>query len=62
MTPGLLPPHLSFSVRLNFVTLSDCLSVGKREMQNFRVGKDLLTDRHHINIYVAGPFYVPGMT
>ena len=44
------------------VTLSDCLSVGKREMQNFRVGKDLLTDRHHINIYVAGPFYVPGMT
>lgn len=44
------------------VTLSDCLSVGKREMQNFRVGKDLLTDRHHINIYVASFCYVPGMT
>ena len=44
------------------ITLSYCFSMGKREMQNFRVGKDLFTDRHHINIYLAIPYYVPGIT
>lgn len=31
-------------------------------MQNFGAGKDLSTDRHHINIYLASPYPVLDIT
>ena len=31
-------------------------------MQNFRAGKNSFTDIYHINIYLAKPYYVPGIT
>lgn len=36
--------------------------MGKREKQNFRVGKDSFTDVHCINIYLASSYSMPGIT
>ena len=44
------------------LTLSSCLSIEKREMQNFRVGKNSFTDIYHINMCLANPCDVPGIT
>lgn len=36
--------------------------MGKRETQNFRVGKDSFTGIHCIKIDLASPYDVPGIT